>query len=496
MQALAAALPLAAVLILMTALGWRTVYAGLAAFGLALVLAFGVFGFGTERLAEPGPAAALAGALAEALFTTATIVWIIFPAVAIHEMQTRSGAIEHIRVALTRLSSDRRIQALFVALFFGMFMEGAAGFGTPVALAAPLLVGIGYTPMRAVALALVGHAAGVSFGAVGTPVLVQAALSGSPALAIARETGILHAALGCILVFFLMHIAGDARPTLRQWGRAALAAICVFVPYAAFAAFVGPELPTLGGALVGALCFAVLVRGSSSESGATGFAASLQAGLPYGVVLALILATRLYPPLQELLRAVEINWSFGAAFGGSVQPLYHPGTMLLLGFLIGGLAQGRSIGEFAAAAWGAGRRLIPVVLALAAMLALARLMVHAGMIDALARSAAESGWAWPLLAPMVGVLGTFVTGSATASNILFTEFQLAAATTLGLPAVTMLAAQGFGAAVGNIVCPHNVIAGGATVGLQGREGEVMLRTALVCAVYAAAGGVMVLLLVR
>lgn len=131
-----------------------------------------------------------------------------------------------------------------------------------------------------------------------------------------------------------------------------------------------------------------------------------------------------------------------------------------------------------------------VALALVAMLALARLMVRSGMIPALAEAAAGFGPVWPVLAPWVGVLGAFVTGSATASNILFTDFQEATAVALGLPALPLLGVQNFGAAVGNMICPHNIIAACAVVGLAGREGEVMRRTILPCAVYALSGGLL------
>jgi lactate permease len=140
------------------------------------------------------------------------------------------------------------------------------------------------------------------------------------------------------------------------------------------------------------------------------------------------------------------------------------------------------------------RQLVPVTLALVAMLAISRVMVYAGMIDALAAAAAlAAGAAWPFFAPFVGVLGTFVTGSATASNILFTDFQQATAQRLDAPVLPLLGAQGFGAAVGNIVCPHNVIAAGATVRLAGREGDVLRRTAPVAVLYALLGGLLALL---
>jgi lactate permease len=122
-------------------------------------------------------------------------------------------------------------------------------------------------------------------------------------------------------------------------------------------------------------------------------------------------------------------------------------------------------------------------------------MVHSGMIQSLAEAAAAMGPAWLFFAPFIGVLGTFVTGSATSSNILFSGFQEATAKSLALPVATLQGAQNFGAAGGNMVCPHNIIAGGATVGLAGREGEILRTTAIACLTYAAAGGLLLAWLV-
>ena len=138
-----------------------------------------------------------------------------------------------------------------------------------------------------------------------------------------------------------------------------------------------------------------------------------------------------------------------------------------------------------------------VAIALIAMLSLSQIMVHAGMIAGLSAWAAQTaGGLWPLLSPLVGFLGTFVTGSATASNILFTDFQQTVANNLGLPALSMVGAQGFGAAVGNIICPHNIIVGGATVGLAGKEGGILRKTMVGCLVYSTLGGLVALGLAR
>jgi lactate permease len=489
-SALLAAAPLAVILIGMGVLRHSAAVAGTA--GLFVVLLLWLTVFEPTRDPPSDELRIALGASLEAIHSTSTILWIIWPALAIFEFQRRAGAIERIRDTLAALTCERRLQALLIAWFFGLFMEGAAGFGTPVALAAPLLVGLGYSPVRAVALALLGHAAGVSFGAVGTPVLAQVELAGLDGGELAVRTAVLHALAGPILLLIMVRLAGDDALTRFDLGWTGLAALCFFVPSLVLATLAGPELPTLGGALIGAIAFVLFLQHRR-----TGPRASLRRLLPdlapYLLILLLVLATRLIPPVQQLLAGLVLAWSFDGMFRGSFQPFYHPGTILFLGLFLGALGTGRAalIGAAMAAAM---RRLLPVALALLVMLALSRLMVHSGMIAELAAAAAVAGPAWPLVAPLIGVLGTFITGSATASNILFTELQMSTAASLGLPPLAMAAAQGFGAAIGNVIAPHNIIAGSATVGLVGREGDILARTALPCAIYAGIGGAAALVL--
>jgi len=497
-SALLAAAPIGLVLLAMTVWRWGAASAGLLGLAATLVIAVAGFGLGTRVHGSLGPVTATAGAFLEAMFTAAGILWIIFPALCIYELQVRSGAFETLKRGLSGVGENPRIVTLLVAWFFALFLEGVAGFGTPVALAAPILVGLGFTPVRAVTLALIGHAAGVSFGAVGTPVLPQMAATGLSGLELAQSAGLLHAGLGTILVAFLVWLAGDAPPQPREWIYGTLAALFFFVPFLALAWFVGPELPTIGGAILGGTAFALVIRGrmpaSADAKGPSGWA-MLHAALPYLTVVVLVLATRLMPPLREALQMVSWDWTVLEIFAGRIEPLYHPGTLLLLSFVFSGFMQGRSTINIARAATCAARRLAPIVIALLAMLALSRLMVHASMIQSLAEAAAAIGPAWPFFAPFIGVLGTFVTGSATSSNILFSGFQEATATSLALPVATLQGAQNFGAAVGNMVCPHNIIAGGATVGLSGREGEILRTIAIACLTYTAAGGLLVAWLV-
>lgn len=508
MAAILGALPILVILLLMLGLRWSAAWAGVAGVVASLLIAIVGFDFPHATLPDVGLAEALAGTAAEAGFTALTILWIIGPAIGIHHLQLRTGAAETLRTALRGIAPDARILALLVAWFFVLFMEGAAGFGASVALAAPFLVAAGFRPVPAVVITLVGHVVGVSFGAIGTPIVPQVAVTSLSGLEIARSTGIYHSILGwfpLLVMLVLVQRSGlESGGGRAIWGWFAAAFLCFCVPYTLLWMFVGPELPTLAGALFGGAVFIALLKmlgrrkpqrvtkGTGTSTGQV-----VRAAAPYLVLVAVVLLTRLVPPLQDGLRRIGLAWQLTGGFSGTMQPLYHPGTMLLLGFIAGALLQRAPAREVAGAVIDATRRLIPVAVALTSMLVLSRIMVHAGMTQALAVAAAGgAGVAWPLLAPFVGGLGTFVTGSATASNILFTAFQRDTALAVGLPVAGVVGLQGFGAAVGNMICPHNVVAAGATVGLQGQEGEILRSTLWVTAAYTIMGGLLGLYVVR
>ena len=296
-----------------------------------------------------------------------------------------------------------------------------------------------------------------------------------------------------MLLVATVRLAGDGPLSRRDLRWTALAGLAFFAPSLALAALAGPELPSLAGALIGGLLFVIVAR--RAWPGDPGDRNGLVGDLaPYLAIVALILLTRLVAPLQGVLSGWTLDWSLHDRFAGSFAPAYHPGTLLWLGLLAAAAVTGRA-GTLLPAASEAVRRLAPVALALGLMLALSRLMVQAGLVQALAGAATATGPAWPMLAPWVGVLGTFITGSATASNILFTELQLAAADGLALPPLAMAAAQNLGAAIGNVLAPHNIIAGAATVGLVGREGDVLRRTLVWGVAATLAGGVLTLGLV-
>ncbi|MVT27058.1 L-lactate permease [Nesterenkonia alkaliphila] len=526
MTALLAALPVLAVLLLMTVFSWSAARAGIVAAVLSVVLAVAVFDLGGEADGF-GAVDGILGVVGEAGFISALIIGIIGPALGIHHLQQHTGAAQSLRAFLARVDPDPRIGALLVAWFFTLFLEGAAGFGTPVALAAPFLVALGLSPLRAVTAALAGHIAGVSFGAIGTPVLAQSALIDADPATVAQATAPYHMLLGAGLVAVVVVLIGqslgpqnpDRQGTgpaggsgssrgLWRWG--ALAAASFLLPYGVIATYLGPELPTLGGSVVGAGIFmTVLVmtrraqhRLQEPSTGPTTPTVApsntyqmplIRAGAPYLILILLVVATRLIPPVRQTLETITVEWQTSGGFTGAVQPLYHPAMLLTLSFLAGVVAQKASFGEAVKVVVTATRQLAPVVVALIAVVTVARTMSHAGMTDELASTAASIGPGWPLLAPLVGAFGSFVTGSATSANVLFSELQASTARTLELPLMPLQGAQGFGAAAGNMIAPHNIVTAAATVGAVGQEGRVLRLTLPLTLIYVTLGGGLTLL---
>ncbi len=510
MLTLLAALPIVAVLVLMVGIKWSAARSGAVAAILAIGIALIFFSFGgADDLFTP--VEGVTGILARAVWVSLTVLLIIGPALGIHNLQQRTGATRKLEAGLARITPDPRVAALLIVWFFTLFIEGAAGFGTPVALAAPFLVAAGFKPVAAVVAAMVGHASGVTFAAVGTPTLAQSEATTIDLQELTWAAAPYTVVVGLVLALAVAKIIGSmVTSQAPPWAWMAAAYVLFFIPYIVLARFVGPELPSLAGSLIGALGFVALVKlvqrrkararvDSSAEDApvpqdeieAEGLLAhaeedleaeipetmtTLRAAAPYLILVVLVLITRLIEPVRDAARSVTIEWELFGEFSASIEPFYHPGVLLLAAFLGGWLVQASTASDLKSASATAGKQLIPVSVALVAMVTVAFTMSAAGMTDQLASAAAATGPAWPLLAPTVGALGTFITGSATASNLLFTEFQESTAVNADFDPVPLLGAQNAGAAVGNIICPHNVVAAAATVGLSGREGEVLRKT--------------------
>jgi lactate permease len=538
--------PLAFALIAMAIWAWPAYRVMPLAWALAAMIATVAWGMGTRALA----AATLAG-----LLSAINILVIVAGALLLLNVLRRSGAIAAISEGFSGITPDRRIQVILIGWLFGSFIEGAAGFGTPAALAGPLLVGLGFPPLAAATFALIFNSTSVSFGAVGTPVLggiavalkdaflSEAAAGTMPAFlaSVSLYSALPHLVFGSVLPAFAVCLltatfgprGGSWRDGLPAVPFALFAGFAFTIPYFLAAWLLGPEFPALLGALFGLpVCLMAARHGWLMPCRAWRFPAPEEwhpswcgdrpapmppgngmplwrAWVPYGLVAVALLLTRLPGlGLKEWLAGVTIAWPsiLGEPIGWSLPLLYLPGlfpfaAVAVFAAWFHGLRL-RHVGE---AALETGRQLGRAAIALAFAVALVQVMMFShlnatglpSMTLTLSEAAATLvGGLWPLASPLVGALGSFVSGSATVSNIMFGPFQYQVARELGFPTAVIVGAQNVGAAVGNMVCVHNVVAACATVGLAGAEGRVLARAALPALLYAGGTGLLVFLLVR
>ncbi|WP_213994680.1 L-lactate permease [Arsukibacterium sp.] len=520
LQWLTAAMPLLSVFILLVLLRMPARRAMPLSLLICAVLAYLVWQM---------PAVQLAAAVVEGLVIAATILWIVFGAVLLLNVLRQTGAIDAIKAGFSTISADKRVQLIIIAWLFGSFLEGAAGFGTPAAIAAPLLVALGFSPLAAVVLALIADSSAVSFGAVGTPVLVGIA-QGVPDIAAdevlqvaltAISIDILVASwLPLLMVVMLTRFFSEQkswRDGLAIAPFALLSGLAFTVPAYLVALLLGPEFPSVLGALLGlaVICAAARYRvllpakpwlfasplpdtlpGEESiaqqpaQSGLLSKPAMplWQAWLPYGLVAALLVVSRVPDlPLKQSLQQLAWQWPaiFGTELSVAVSPLYLPGTLFVLVAVVSCFLLQGSAGMLLASCRQSGRMLLPSAIALAGAVPMVRIFLQSevntaglpAMPIALATAAADylaDSWLW--IAPFVGALGSFIAGSATFSNLMFGSFQQAMAIEASLPLTLVLALQMLGANAGNMICVVNVVAAASVVNLQGREGDIIRYT--------------------
>lgn len=538
--ALLSILPIILTIILLVGFNWPAKRGLPIAWVATLLIAAGAWGMPARWLT----AASLLGAL-----SAVNILIIIFGAVLLMNTLTGSGAMATINRGFHGISPDRRIQAIIIAWLFGAFIEGAAGFGAPAALAGPLLVGLGFPPLAAAIIALIANNAPVTFGAVGTPIIggLQAVLNIPHVLAdlpvemsfarfidqITIFTAIPHAILGiftplliCVVLTRLFGKERSIRPGLRIAPFAIFSGLAFTVPYFGIAFLFGPELPSIGGALLGLPLVIYGARAgwfapkkewnfpSPSEwpSEWTGIVepkgkaavkpmSMLRAWLPYLLIAIILVITRL--PLfgvGEVLRRFTIDWEgiLGTTLSYSLPFLYLPGTIPFILVALVTIFLHRMSGKAVADAWGKTCKQIgPAAIVLIFAVAMVQVMIHSGynshgkesMILTMSGAAAAlfSG-IWPLLAPLVGVLGTFISGSNTVSNILFGVFQHGVAVQAEISRSVILGLQSLGGSAGNMIAIHNVMAAAITVGVLGREGKIIKANFFPAIVYALTAG--------
>ena len=474
----------------------------------------------------------------QGLLITLGLLWIIFGAILLLNTLKHSGGITAIRAGFTTISPDRRIQAIIIAWLFGCFIEGASGFGTPAAIAAPLLVAIGFPAMAAVLLGMLVQSTPVSFGAVGTPIIVgintgldtasigaqlveQGSSWGQFLQLITSQVAIIHATVGVVMPLIMVMMLTRFFGQEKSWKAglevlpfAIFGGLAFVLPYAATGIFLGPEFPSLLGGLIGlaivtsAARFGFLVPKNTWDFApadkwpsewlgsvemkldelTTKPMSALRAWLPYVMVGALLVISRVFPEVGNALKAVVVNFPdlLGeAGVSANFQPLYLPGGILVAVVLATFFLHGMKARDLGKAVKESSSVLLSAGFVLLFTVPMVRILINSGVNGAelasmpilMAGWVAESvGGIYPLLAPSIGALGAFIAGSNTVSNMMFSQFQFGVASSLGISSALIVSVQAIGAAAGNMVAIHNVVAASATVGLLGREGSTLRKT--------------------
>jgi lactate permease len=496
------------------------------------------------------------GSTIQGLFITFDILLIIFGAILLLNTLKHSGAITSIRSGFTRISDDRRVQVVIIAWLFGAFIEGASGFGTPAAIAAPLLVALGFPAAAAVMIGMMIQSTPVTFGAVGTPIIVgitggleSAALNEQLAAVglsfaayrqiITGYAAMTHGVIGTLVPLLMVIMMTRFFGRNRSWTEglsivpfALFGGLAFTIPYTLTGVFLGPEFPSLLGALagLGIVTFAasrgfLLPKDSWQFAPRDEWEPSWTGGLevplddvagrkpmstwlawtPYVLVALLLVVTRL-PALGvgAALRRLTVQWPdiLGSGVTGATTPLYLPATVFFVVVLLTFLLHGMRGRELVAAFRDSGRVIVGAGFVLIFTIPMVRVYINSD-VNALDIGsmpivmaewvAANVGAVWPAFAPAIGALGAFIAGSNTVSNLMFSLFQHGVAEQLMISGAVIVALQAVGAAAGNMIAIHNVVAASATVGLLGQEGATLRRTIIPTVYYVIAAGLIGLL---
>ncbi len=529
-SALIALIPLLTVFVTLGWLRWKAHWAGLTAVAVAILVAV---------LFYRMPAGlAVLSATEGAVFGLFPIMWIVFTAIVLYQITVVSGRFEDLRATFHLISDDPRIQAIIIAFCFGGLLEALAGFGAPVAITGVMLMALGFSPLRAAAVVLLANTAPVAFGAIGTPIITAGSLTKIPYTEIGAYVGHQTPFIAVFVPLLLVLMVDGKRGVRQTWPVAVVVGVAFAIAQWISATYISVELTDIIASLVGLAAAVVflkfwkpvgkdeahaalavererdlaLVGGGSGAGGGGGTAAQyavsaneletrargLTAGritmalFPYLIVIAVFSVAKLVGPVKAWLATtdVKIPWPgldgnvLTAAGTKNTSTIYTlpwlsgPGTSLLICSLITAVIYGVSM-----AAWGkelkdTAYKMRFAFLTVASVLALAYVMNLSGQTITVGTWIAGTGAAFAFFSPILGWIGTAVTGSDTSANALFATLQQTAAKGAGLDPTLLVAANTSGGVVGKMISPQNLTIAATAVGLVGRESDIFRKVIL------------------
>jgi len=521
-----AALPIFTLLFLLGVMRKSAWVSGLA--GLAVTLLVAIVGY------QMPPVMALSAAAYGAAFGLFPISWIIFWAIALFRLTVETGKFEIIRDSVGRLTPDPRLQAILIAFAFGAFLEGASGFGTPVAIAATMLTGLGFSAFSASAICLLANTAPVAFGAIGIPVITLAGTTGLPLAQLSAEVGRVCAPISLIIPAYVIVATGGFVSLSGIWLPTMVCGAVFAGMQFTISNFIGPQLTDIIAALSSMLALVIYLRfrhpehnensgairncldkgfvpvvvekpvdkkladkdsASAGSSSPHSLGEVLYAWMPYGFLVACVLLWGV-GPIQHMLNLA----SFNVAWPGlhdlvqrmppiAAMPTPYPaifnmnllsaaGTACMVATFLAAIFLGVTPMRFARLLASVTRQLTLPILTIAAVLAIGFLMNYCGATATLGLSFAATGALFPFFSPLLGWLGVFLTGSDTSANALFGNLQVVTAGRLGLDPVLMAAANSAGGVMGKMISLQTIAIAAAATGLSVPDQSRLFRFTL------------------
>jgi lactate permease len=500
LSAIVAALP---VVVLLGALGIfrvRAHNAALLGLSAALVIAVAVYGM-------PVPLA-LASAINGALYGLFPIGWIVLSAIFVYDVTVHTGKFDLIKASITGLASDRRIQVLLIAFSFGALMEGAAGFSTPVAICAAMLIGIGFKPLPAAGLSLIGNTAPVAFGALGTPLIALARVTGLPLESLSAMVGRQLPLFSLVIPFWLIATMSGFRGMLGVWPACLVAGVSFAIPQYLVSNFHGPWVVDVVAGITSILATVLLLRvwqpnevwrfpdevsaaPSADAPRRLSTRETMTAWLPWILLTVFVFVWGL-PYTKAALDKIHvakfvIPYLDKAVFRAPPvvpKPTPEPAVFTLnwlsatgTGLFLSGIVSGLVLGVRPLALLVLfGRTLSRLrfsLLTIGAMLALGFTTRYAGSDATMGLAIASSGRLFAFFSPMLGWLGVALTGSDTASNVLFGNLQQITAQQVGISPLLAAASNSSGGVMGKMIDAQSIVVAGVATGQRGGEGEIL-----------------------
>lgn len=445
------------------------------------------------------------------------IIWVILAALFLYNTTLATGAMENIKVMLARLSPDRRIQALIIAFAFGGFLEAVAGFGTAVAIPVGILISMGFKPLKAATVCLIANTVPVAFGVLGVPITTLAEVTSLPLAKLSLFTTIQLFPFAVLLPLILIAIVTGSIKKIKGVIFISLLSGFIFAVGQTLASyFIGPEIAAVVGSLAALVTLFVFARFFPinyvcrfkedeekdnqvvMECDRKGIAIddAIKAWIPYIIVLIVVFSIKFIPFLGFLNRfpfLIKAQFYFGSGGKAMLFPLAtSAGTVLFVSAIIGGFIQGATVKTLSHVFLRTIKQIDKTIITIMLIVTLAKVMSYSGMIDSVAYTLATvSGRFYPLIAPFIGTMGTFITGSDTSSNVLFGNLQKQTALTLGMSQEWLVASNAAGATAGKMISPQSIAIAISASGLVNMEGKILSATFKYCLVYVGIMGIIV-----